>query len=1050
MSECKKCGESIVEGHAYELGDDRWHISCFKCFKCNKLLGCNLNFLVLGNGLLVCLACLYSCKQCGKKIDDLAILTGDQAYCLACFKCRVCKRKIEDLRYARTLKGLFCMSCHEELLARKKRHDLRRKHSQTSTGLYFDAHHNGSAAATPQSDASVKRTVSAHSDRHYLDLGSPFENDNLGMVHSLRALLSSINKQLPLPPDQAAEQNAQMAATQALRAIEEVNDSDDELNMRRMREELDRQFLGHDNNGAILDLIESFSAPNTPREEEEAEFYETRNASRDAYTGDPKSPLAQEASKLQQLQEAHRPQLDPENPPERTHVLQLPVHGAPALGQARLQQGLLGGSVATPQVLQGPVAGHPGRKSPGASTFLVPDLSSSDEVKIRSTALSPMAKANRQARVVESHDSISGPAIDTDLPHEQPPYATPKRTGGPFQMQLPPPRMALPDFPSPARPRREPEDYKGLGLDVASDPKKERDRSRPRDDRDGFEKERAGMFGTPTVTNLEETIDDDAEDHAEPLEPTKTPSRKQSMRNKLSHMHKRLISNGLSLLSKFGIFRSSDLPRGHARHVLDGSVAGQAFATPPLPSEFNGSAAFHVRLLLDTNYAGIADEAAQRDLELRLFKLELYSLDQRRQTLLTENMRLTLERQRAQEQLTLLHTQIQADQLAVDAEQAFLLEERSKLAADRAQLGEEWSRLNEQMRRVNEDRARMHDERARMQDELRQLREEVAALRAEGKGTHVSGLGSSYGGGSTLNGSHNGLIPTSGSSNTLHYADSELEGVLGAEEEGEQKATRLKFWRRPKVVNAPNGLAAHAGKQPDDAFGRKALNSIMKLRLTTVLDTLLECPLLTLSLQRRATFEGEKVPLIVLRCLEEVERRGLNVEGIYRLSGGNSAITAVEQAFATMPVKGQHEKKHTTRLNEALSGDINAVTLALKRYLRKLPDPLIPFALYDAFIAIGGGAMSPGDAADELAGRVVAKLPQANKHAMFLIGRHLDTVNRHSATNRMNFKNLLVVFAPTIARDPTGEREMVDMAARNEATEMFFTNFWRVFKDYEE
>ena len=76
---CKKCNLLIIEGHAYELGEDRWHIDCFKCSKCGTSLGCNSNFLVLGNGNLICSNCSYNCKQCGRKIDGLAILTGDQA-----------------------------------------------------------------------------------------------------------------------------------------------------------------------------------------------------------------------------------------------------------------------------------------------------------------------------------------------------------------------------------------------------------------------------------------------------------------------------------------------------------------------------------------------------------------------------------------------------------------------------------------------------------------------------------------------------------------------------------------------------------------------------------------------------------------------------------------------------------------------------------------------------------------------------------------------------------------------------------------------------------
>jgi hypothetical protein len=70
---------------------------------------------------LICNNCTYSCNHCGNKIEDLAILTGDQAFCANCFRCRNCKRKIENLRYARTSQGIFCMSCHESLMARRRK-----------------------------------------------------------------------------------------------------------------------------------------------------------------------------------------------------------------------------------------------------------------------------------------------------------------------------------------------------------------------------------------------------------------------------------------------------------------------------------------------------------------------------------------------------------------------------------------------------------------------------------------------------------------------------------------------------------------------------------------------------------------------------------------------------------------------------------------------------------------------------------------------------------------------------------------------------------------
>ena len=103
--------------------------SCFSCYKCDKPLSCDSDFLVLGTSALICSECSDSCKSCGKKIDDLAIIlaSSNEAYCSDCFKCCKCGEKINDLRYAKTKKGLFCISCHERLLAKRKYHEEKKR-----------------------------------------------------------------------------------------------------------------------------------------------------------------------------------------------------------------------------------------------------------------------------------------------------------------------------------------------------------------------------------------------------------------------------------------------------------------------------------------------------------------------------------------------------------------------------------------------------------------------------------------------------------------------------------------------------------------------------------------------------------------------------------------------------------------------------------------------------------------------------------------------------------------------------------------------------------
>ncbi|KAF2456128.1 hypothetical protein BDY21DRAFT_288458 [Lineolata rhizophorae] len=129
---CKGCGEILEEGKAFELAGNRWHIECFRCNTCGAVLDSDSNLLLLGDGSLICNKCTYSCASCGNKIEDLAILTGDQAFCATCFCCRNCKRKIENLRYARTSQGIFCMSCHEALMARRRKKTKNHKRTAPS------------------------------------------------------------------------------------------------------------------------------------------------------------------------------------------------------------------------------------------------------------------------------------------------------------------------------------------------------------------------------------------------------------------------------------------------------------------------------------------------------------------------------------------------------------------------------------------------------------------------------------------------------------------------------------------------------------------------------------------------------------------------------------------------------------------------------------------------------------------------------------------------------------------------------------------------------
>lgn len=91
------------------------------------------------------------------------------------------------------------------------------------------------------------------------------------------------------------------------------------------------------------------------------------------------------------------------------------------------------------------------------------------------------------------------------------------------------------------------------------------------------------------------------------------------------------------------------------------------------------------------------------------------------------------------------------------------------------------------------------------------------------------------------------------------------------------------------------------------------------------------------------------LPAVVVRCIESVERWGLQEEGIYRLSGrtshSNKLRSVFDQPISTRDTQGDLDLASISPADL----DINSVCSVLKSYLRDLPDHLIPQALVSMF-----------------------------------------------------------------------------------------------------
>ncbi|KAF9566391.1 hypothetical protein EC968_003796 [Mortierella alpina] len=176
--------------------------------------------------------------------------------------------------------------------------------------------------------------------------------------------------------------------------------------------------------------------------------------------------------------------------------------------------------------------------------------------------------------------------------------------------------------------------------------------------------------------------------------------------------------------------------------------------------------------------------------------------------------------------------------------------------------------------------------------------------------------------------------------------------------------------------------------------------------------------------------EQRAIPMVVERCIEAVDERGLDVEGIYRRSGMAAETRQLVQAYDI--------GLQPDLMDSGLYQDICSITGVLKQYLRSLPEPLIPYDMYgDLMEAIG---MPQTDSKTEAFRELLDRMPYAHYATLKTLLEHLNRVTERESINLMTPKNLSVVFGPTLMRNPDPSREILDTTYKNMTIEYLILN----------
>ncbi|XP_022647159.1 rho GTPase-activating protein 100F-like isoform X1 [Varroa destructor] len=153
--------------------------------------------------------------------------------------------------------------------------------------------------------------------------------------------------------------------------------------------------------------------------------------------------------------------------------------------------------------------------------------------------------------------------------------------------------------------------------------------------------------------------------------------------------------------------------------------------------------------------------------------------------------------------------------------------------------------------------------------------------------------------------------------------------------------------------------------------------------------------------------QGSGVPLILKRCIEEVETRGLDIVGIYRLCGSALRKKILREWF--------ERNAWTVDLTAEHVPDINVITSLVKDYLRELPEPLFTKGLFD-MLADGLSVCMPDDPTGnaKLMFGILDCLPKTNRSTALFLLDHLKQVVAHCETNKVTSQSLAVSFGPIL------------------------------------
>jgi hypothetical protein len=157
--------------------------------------------------------------------------------------------------------------------------------------------------------------------------------------------------------------------------------------------------------------------------------------------------------------------------------------------------------------------------------------------------------------------------------------------------------------------------------------------------------------------------------------------------------------------------------------------------------------------------------------------------------------------------------------------------------------------------------------------------------------------------------------------------------------------------------------------------------------------------------QLAVRFPNTKLPPFFTKCLEHIERKGIDTVGIFRLAGSSMQILSLQQLCSADQDINYDQF------------DIHSVATFIKRFLRNIPEPIIPYDAVDEILRIPTSPF-PEEVANQI--RIILKRTMDRNsiewHMLVELITFLKRIDANANKNMMNSYNLAIVFGPTILK----------------------------------